>query len=525
MFIQFNKRFFWKTLDAVELKWSPRMTSCAGVCSYEGKGSLCSIRLSLPLLKLRPRKDLVETLLHEMIHAFLFITDNDRDRDGHGPQFRKHMDRINKEAGTNITIYHTFHAEVELYQQHWWRCDGPCQKQRPFFGTVKRAMNRPPGPSDFWWAKHQANCGGKFIKVREPVGFNNKAKETSIKGTLFEVPSNYDIRRFFPTNGNSSSTSNGCKDQAGVTQNVDMSGKSKSELGSGSLAIKRGGSVVLASQGKNKYETETGVNGNTINSRSTNWVPSWYAPFNGKGQQPTWFSAFSGKGYTLSGDISHESTPNKLQSTVPELKVLEMPSPAKRKGAGVKKDENSKRVKPVSSTFLDKWVTRGTDSSSLTRADERKISCPSCGTLIAETLINDHLDSCLLIDSGNKEEKYNTPQERLEEDNLTSHSSGVNSSQNSDEYSEYNNWEQSSSNVIHCPVCNAEVTGEDLDRHLETCMVPTETGDTIVISDSSEEEVELAFSCPCCGENIKENEMNSHLDECLSLPLLSSSIL
>ena len=36
---------------------------CAGICSYEGRGGLCSIRLSEPLLKLRPRKDLVQTLL------------------------------------------------------------------------------------------------------------------------------------------------------------------------------------------------------------------------------------------------------------------------------------------------------------------------------------------------------------------------------------------------------------------------------------------------------------------------------
>lgn len=36
---------------------------CAGLCVYEGHGGLCSVRLSTPLLKLRPRKDLVETLL------------------------------------------------------------------------------------------------------------------------------------------------------------------------------------------------------------------------------------------------------------------------------------------------------------------------------------------------------------------------------------------------------------------------------------------------------------------------------
>lgn len=45
-------------------------SSCAGVCKYEGKGGMCSIRLSEPLLKLRPRKDLVEVLkiAHESAH-------------------------------------------------------------------------------------------------------------------------------------------------------------------------------------------------------------------------------------------------------------------------------------------------------------------------------------------------------------------------------------------------------------------------------------------------------------------------
>lgn len=47
----------------------------AGLCSFEGKGKFCSIRLSKPLLQYRPRKDLVETLLHEMIHAYLFLSD------------------------------------------------------------------------------------------------------------------------------------------------------------------------------------------------------------------------------------------------------------------------------------------------------------------------------------------------------------------------------------------------------------------------------------------------------------------
>uniref|UniRef100_A0A2C9KG14 SprT-like domain-containing protein n=1 Tax=Biomphalaria glabrata TaxID=6526 RepID=A0A2C9KG14_BIOGL len=177
LFLQFNKRFFWGRLSSIEVKWSPRMTSCAGICVYEGRGGLCSVRLSLPLLKLRPRKDLVETLLHEMIHAYLFITDNDRDHDGHGPNFKSHMHRINKATGANISIYHNFHDEVESYQQHWWRCDGPCQNRRPYFGYVKRSMNRAPSPRDFWWAEHQMTCGGKYTKIKEPESYRQKKKE------------------------------------------------------------------------------------------------------------------------------------------------------------------------------------------------------------------------------------------------------------------------------------------------------------------------------------------------------------
>ena len=38
-----------------------------------------------------------------MIHAYLFLTKNNRDRDGHGPEFQYHMNRINQESGTKIT--------------------------------------------------------------------------------------------------------------------------------------------------------------------------------------------------------------------------------------------------------------------------------------------------------------------------------------------------------------------------------------------------------------------------------------
>lgn len=186
LFIQFDTRFFGGSLACCEVKWSPRMYSCAGICSYEirgGLGGLCSIRLSKPLLSLRPRKDLVETLLHEMIHAYLFVKERNRDRDGHGPHFQSHMHRINQEGGTNITIYHSFHDEVRLYKQHWWRCSGPCKDRRPFFGYVKRTCNRAPGPNDRWWSQHQMSCGGEFVKVKEPDGFGKKKSSKKTNGS------------------------------------------------------------------------------------------------------------------------------------------------------------------------------------------------------------------------------------------------------------------------------------------------------------------------------------------------------
>jgi len=174
LFVEFNDKFFWGRLAGVEVVWSPRMTSCAGVCSYQGHGGLCSVRLSVPLLKLRPRKDLIETLLHEMIHAYLFVTDGNDNHDGHGPEFHKHMYRLNKETGTSISVYHNFHDEVNLYKVHWWKCDGPCQQRPPYHGMVKRTMNRAPQPADRWFAEHQRSCGGTYHKVKEPEGFGEK---------------------------------------------------------------------------------------------------------------------------------------------------------------------------------------------------------------------------------------------------------------------------------------------------------------------------------------------------------------
>jgi len=70
-----------------------------------------------------------------------------------------------------------------------------------------RSMNRAPGPSDTWYRQHQLKCGGKFIKILEPVDYGriairrnnkllNKAKhleaQLTCKGVLRAQPQNGD---------------------------------------------------------------------------------------------------------------------------------------------------------------------------------------------------------------------------------------------------------------------------------------------------------------------------------------------
>lgn len=227
LFLQFNEQFFWGRLAGIEVKWSPRMTLCAGLCCYEGRGGLCSVRLSVPLLKLRPRKDLVETLLHEMIHAYLFVTDNNKDHDGHGPEFHKHMYRINDATGANISVYHSFHDEVAEYRQHWWRCNGPCQNRKPYFGYVKRAMNRAPSARDPWFKDHQNSCNGTFIKIKEPENYGKKkGKDKEEKKNSKEDEKNNKVKdrnmdiRIFAGKGHSLNSTK-TSDMTSVTSVVD----------------------------------------------------------------------------------------------------------------------------------------------------------------------------------------------------------------------------------------------------------------------------------------------------------------
>jgi hypothetical protein len=67
-------------------------------------------------------------------------------------------------------------------------------------------MNRAPGPKDFWFPKHQATCGGTFVKIEgpeKPAAASSSQKSQSSKSRpkspMKKPPKGTpDIRNFFP---------------------------------------------------------------------------------------------------------------------------------------------------------------------------------------------------------------------------------------------------------------------------------------------------------------------------------------
>lgn len=459
LFVTFNERFFWNKLSSVCVSWSKRMTTCAGVCSYQGRNGLCSIRLSEPLLKLRPRKDLIETLLHEMIHAYLFVTHNNRDRDGHGPEFHKHMYRINKESGTNITVYHDFHDEVRLYKQHWWRCDGPCQKWRPFFGMVRRATNRAPGPYDRWWGEHSRNCGGNFIKVKEP----DKIEKRPIK--VDKVKSKQDIRNFLTKNNVHTLPSNS-KNSPAVSSVIpttsNIVGFKNLNSNSGTKgAVKNGNTIVITKKSTNS--SKENVEPSTSNKSESKINNNDYA-------------------------VVRNHWLNKFPSTAP------------------------KRTTEVISIHKAK----------IPKLDKKNTAeCPICRVNIELDIFNIHLDECL--EFQNNEQECIICNQKIPKADYEKHvyiCSDKNFIDNELNKSFIDLTQDDDSEIIcdnekiNCLACGKEILKKDLNTHLDDCLSGVFNVKTEFNDDEASNSNKM-YNCPICMKLVPELEMNLHVDECL----------
>ncbi|XP_017876856.1 sprT-like domain-containing protein Spartan [Ceratina calcarata] len=457
LFMQFNQKYFWNVLLPVEVRWSARMTSCAGVCTFHPRNRQCVISLSAPLLKLRPRKDLIETLLHEMIHGYLFLTNNNRDRDGHGPEFCKHMDRINREAGTKITIYHSFHEEVKLYQQHWWRCNGPCQKRAPYFGMVRRSMNRAPGPNDFWWQEHKYNCGGQYIKVKEPENYKGKGsknkpnekpviqndKTSDVLNWLLKTPSSKTEQKATFTPTNIKSNTNAFKKLGNGTNNVHGWGTG------GPNSLQKNSSISNTKTPTGPSVSRSGVLGGSNLGRS-NLLDKLY---NNNGSPTS--TALSKKTFSSSTNINVNINVKIGMETGPVV--------------------NTKRSNDI-------------------QIKHKLVECPVCSKFVSDDEINTHVDSCLMRTNKSTETKEKNRNNDVNCQGRGNSLIGQKRKNSTDacpctqpKLCRNQNNEVCGSKKANCPICNKNYDLADINEHLDKCLLEKdERNNSIIIIDDEE---------------------------------------
>ncbi|XP_006758710.2 PREDICTED: sprT-like domain-containing protein Spartan, partial [Myotis davidii] len=341
---------------------------CAGICSYEGRGGMCSIRLSEPLLKLRPRKDLVE-------------------------------------------IYHTFHNEVDEYRRHWWRCDGPCQFQKPYYGYVKRATNRAPSAHDYWWAEHQSTCGGTYIKIKEPENYSKKGKGK----TKLAAAENKD-----KTNGVVPFSGRGRV--LGETNNLLPSGRLPTSPASKTQDPAGPDHSASAGRQNAKTEAKSEQNGSrkktaspVLNTGRQNVVSNYFPRASVANQKA--FRSVSGsptKGDTgkSPASASQRRTSSSKAALRNSLKA-EATATASRAEAEPPRKRGRREDKTVFENFFikkEKTQSGGGDpqcssrpaaaapssgSSTSSTSQSQTVACPVCQSEVLEAQINEHLDVCL----------------------------------------------------------------------------------------------------------------------------------
>ncbi|KQK22852.1 hypothetical protein BRADI_1g69655v3 [Brachypodium distachyon] len=101
LFCHYNTLYFQDTLGGCVVSWAeePLPNSDISGCDYYPGGGGCIILLSKSLYKCHMDSDLKNVLLHEMIHAYMFIKDDNTNHSSdHGANFKKLMDDINSSS-------------------------------------------------------------------------------------------------------------------------------------------------------------------------------------------------------------------------------------------------------------------------------------------------------------------------------------------------------------------------------------------------------------------------------------------
>ncbi|OEL33355.1 hypothetical protein BAE44_0005623 [Dichanthelium oligosanthes] len=196
LFLHYDRLYFQGALAEAgfAVKWGYLLSSSSfGSCTFSKPPN--TITLSEPVLRYLSCADRKNALLHEMIHAIIYIKHHRKNSSQHGPLFRAWMDAINScsiqdhqrpDGGYNITTRHDFSPEEPRnFKGILWECES-CGD------TLLRATNQGP-PSNACcienvdigascgnmlchWHNHKNDCSGTYEKTMLELGAPSQKK-------------------------------------------------------------------------------------------------------------------------------------------------------------------------------------------------------------------------------------------------------------------------------------------------------------------------------------------------------------
>lgn len=443
-----------------------------------------------------------------------------------------------------------------------YRCDGPCIARRPYYGILRRAIERPPGPTDRWWARHEQECGGTFHKIEGPGAIPNAGSRTEMKtkqlihtkvsASLNSSNNEYQYSDEFKTR----------EDRIKRTQFLGASSIRKSE---------KGMKQPLSSFSRKSYDEEQVLqrikakHSNTKRSillskeETENALQAFQESRSKRGKSPEVGSLVDGRinrnyipksphKLNLQKYLNRFLEAKKLQLHVPyEPKVLTVKSKlkvpniqkymnrlheAKNLKTNLPRHDHKSSGHVVACTSSSDVISENRLSESLRKESKKhefldldsssSSVCPICNICVAATAYKQHLQDCF-GDSLDSEMDMPCEERKTGKDNICSVKC------TSEDIMEVENkWNQLEAKS--CPNCGCLVLDAEIKLHLQYC-IDSEDDDVDIESPGktpgknknerelfdSLHEVAGVVTCPSCMEKVKENCIQEHLNECLAL--------
>lgn len=345
-------------------------------------------------------------------------------------------------------------------------------------------MNRAPGPNDFWWKEHQSSCGGEFIKVREPEKVAKKGKKTK------DNSKNPNLDKWLtPDNKSKGKSTNSDKPQ--------NKGGNKSKADKNDTGKKNG----------NFPKTGTGTGLKTKGGSSVYTVNKWNANANSNepGISKLGNATNNVHGFGTGGPGSSSSATRATTATTSSANKVSF--------TGTLGGSNSGRSRLLQLFDSPQSSQKEKTNSNDDTFSPKTVRCPICKDLILEKIANEHIDSCLV----HKPSLLNsTPENHSKSTKITQNGNNfVNCPVCNKEFS----LSKITEHIDTCLTKNNDETASpilinDSDSEFETTPAKKRKISDF-FNDSVKKETKNTANCPVCKKDIKINEMNRHLDECL----------